>query len=967
MIRTLAWKEGREQRLVFPAMLILGFVLIVGLANVLGPGELRAIYRRLELLGIVATAVAFTYGMVCGAMMLAGEREARTLPFLDYLEGSRLRIWTTKVTVGAILTFGLALVKAGEAAVLGPDIPHSGHWFIIVPLFALGGFAWGLLGSALCRNVLAAVGVAAALIFVVSLFWFMFAAVIGNRHDRLIAITLIGGAVTCTVAALAASALIFCRPDWQRAPTGRGVVQKTRRAKGHGLRAVLWLTYQQGWTGFLVLVVASLILGTIIPDHALLLWPLATLLLGVGCGRGVFAGEQAGEGQRFLGDQRLPVGRIWITKTICWLVAAGVLALLMFITALVQFSILAFRSGEGREALHLVDRLVGPDWLIRDLLDHIGPWTFLTLGLSYGFAVGEFFGLLTRKTAVAAVLAVLVGFTMAGAWLPSLLAGGVYRWQVLLVPAILLVGVRPVLRAWASGRLHTLRPLAFLTSVGVLALAWMAGNFWFRAVQIPDVGEPFDVRAFAASLPTPEQNEAGQLIRQAAVSLQEYEKEANAEFMSAASGKGGAPALQHKLLEFFPGSKASDLLLGDILQNGWTKDNASLGPWLDRMFRGKWAEEFRKAAGLPLGMIVNLRLATPESETYAFLCTHVGDLFTARAYQLMAEGKQGAALEHLGIVLALSRQMQHKPLSWTYEGGLHVQTHALLALERWLRGVGAKPVLVRSAWREMNQHAAQPPTLVDCIKAKYFVVDSNRENPAVLVSEKYDGAAPETFLLTVASRAPWEAERETRLLHLMGSNALRLAETPLWEPSASPNVPRAGLLAYRRWGTSFRDLPPTFQRAWNWGLGYERVEAMRQSEGRILCQLRGTQLIAALALYELEKGKPAATLDALVPGYLPAVLQDPYSGQPFRYRISQGEKVEREPPVAGPEAEKAVEVSIPAGQGIVWSVGPEGKDTGGSHDGSRVYTSDRPWSTESGLNWVFLVPPWASKEHRSQK
>jgi hypothetical protein len=336
----------------------------------------------------------------------------------------------------------------------------------------------------------------------------------------------------------------------------------------------------------------------------------------------------------------------------------------------------------------------------------------------------------------------------------------------------------------------------------------------------------------------------------------------------------------------------------------------------------------------------------------------------------MAEGKREAALDHLGIVLALSRQMRHKPLSMSYHGGLHVQTRALLALERWLRGAGVKPALVRSALTELNQHAAQQPTLVDCIKAQYFVADSNRENPALLVREKHDRAAPEMLLLAVASRTPWEAERETRVLHLMGSNALRLAESPLWEPPASPNVPRAGLLAYRRWGTSWRDLPRFLRWAWDWGLSYERVEMMRQFEARSLCQLRGTQLITALALYEQEKGQPAAILDALVPAYLPAVPQDPYSGQPFRYRVSQGEKIEREPPALGPEAGKAVEVHVSAGQGIVWSVGPEGKDTGGTHDGSRVFTSDRPWSPVAGvmggLNWVFLVPRWAAKNDETR-
>jgi hypothetical protein len=957
MMHTLAWKDLREQRPVWFAMALSALIIMGGLHAVLSPNELGGRGRGLDVLLPVAAVVAFTYGIVVGAMLLAGEREGRTLAFLDYLEGRRLRIWTTKVVTGALITFAFALVNAGCAVALSPNIRESGPWFLIVLTSALGGFAWGLLGSALCRNVLTAAGVAATLIFAVITLWIMLVHALTGLHDKMASALFWGGAVALTAAALAASGVTFCRPDWQRTPAVREPARRSRRAGAFPVRAVLWLTLQQGRTAVLVLTAASLLLGFIIPDHALLLWPLATLLLGVSCGLAVFVGEQAGDGQRFLGDQRLPVGRIWYIKTLGWLGVALVLAALMLLTTLVQLGVIAFRGGGGWEAGQVLEHLVGPDWFVQDVLRHTGLWTFLTLGLAYGFGFGQFFGLLTRKTAVAAVLAVLVGIAVAAAWMPSLLGGGVYVWQVLVVPVLLLAGIRPVLWAWSSGRIHSLRPLIVLTGSAVLALLWMAGTFWFRAVSVPDVGEPFDVRAFAASLPTPENNEAGALIRQAAQALDQHEKEVNEEFKAE---YGSIPRL--------PQAKESRMLMDDILLKGWTKDTSALGPWLDRMFQGQWAKDFQKAADLPLGMVVNLRIPLSSGDATVGSCAEAADLFTARALQLLAQGKRKQALEHIKVVLALSRQLCNKANFWNYQTGLHAQTVALSALERWLDDLGKQPALLRSALDEVNQHAAQQPPLADCIKAQYFVAENERESFAMFMNRRRgEPAAPEARLLVLASKVPWEEERETRLLQLLGTNALRLAQTPLWSPPNTPLWQLTTLLALRRWGNSdFRDCPSAVQWAYMRGLDPNRVQELRQADALSLCQLRGTQLIVALALYELDKGHPAVTLDALVPQYLQVLPLDPYSGQHYHYRISKGETIEREHP-SGPEAQPVETLKVPSGQGVVWSVGPAQRDNGGTRDGSRIFTNSGPWPSGYGLNWVFLVPRWAGKQQATEK
>ena len=56
-----------------------------------------------------------------------------------------------------------------------------------------------------------------------------------------------------------------------------------------------------------------MLLGFLSLADGLILWPVATLLVGVLCGATAFADEQQGP-FRFLGDQRLPLGRFWLVK-----------------------------------------------------------------------------------------------------------------------------------------------------------------------------------------------------------------------------------------------------------------------------------------------------------------------------------------------------------------------------------------------------------------------------------------------------------------------------------------------------------------------------------------------------------------------------------------------------------------------------------------------------------------------------
>src|SRR5207248_1730686 len=74
-----------------------------------------------------------------------------------------------------------------------------------------------------------------------------------------------------------------------------------------GLRALLWLNWQQARGLIIVIGIAGPWIALFHFAAGLGIWVSCTMLLGIVCGIAVFAPEQGGGANRFLGDQRLPM------------------------------------------------------------------------------------------------------------------------------------------------------------------------------------------------------------------------------------------------------------------------------------------------------------------------------------------------------------------------------------------------------------------------------------------------------------------------------------------------------------------------------------------------------------------------------------------------------------------------------------------------------------------------------------
>jgi hypothetical protein len=213
-------------------------------------------------------------------------------------------------------------------------------------------------------------------------------------------------------------------------------------------------------------------------------------------------------------------------------------------------------------------------------------------------------------------------------------------------------------------------------------------------------------------------------------------------------------------------------------------------------------------------------------------------------------------------------------------------------------------------------------------------------------------------LVEAAWHVPWEEARNRRIVRAVH-----------WEPSGM-------------WMVS-----PRFSLLWALGPGeWKRPGPDHHRHHRREADLAARVLMVALRRFEADNGQPAERLAQLVPKYLERIPNDPFDGSPFRYRLSKGEEIVwpddpqagapapggaapavAPPALAGaamgggpplmPLAPAEPLRKVPAGQGILWSVGSDGQDNGGQ----RQSTSSSPG--HFGEDLIYLVPPNRKNRH----
>lgn len=974
MTGVLLWKEWRDQWSIWVTLALVAAAALIGVPLIFAPEGLDHRGDLVGLLRLSAGVFAWLYGLVCGGMLLAGEREAGTMTFLDSLPALRLQLWTRKCLVGLILLN--AQVIALAAIVLGMHLFDLWWGLTVLSLLVSGlmGFAWSMFFAARGHSVLNVIGLAflgqmagalvvSGVLFVLGI---IVQIIVGADEGIKLAMIVLA-VVLLTIVPLAGSAWLYTDTDRLR---NRALPVRRRPADSwNGYRNLLWLTFTQIRWLALGLSLFALLIGFVMPLSGLAVWSFATLGIGVLCGVAAFRDEQEHGSFRFLGDQRLPLGRVWGVKVGVFLGLALFAAFLVLLPGMV----LALgrnldRAGDGHRAVLFFAAVFRSD-----LVGTVAPTScVLLLWLAHGFAAGHLCGLLFRKTLVGFVVGLGSAVMLASVWLPSLFGGGLHLWQVIGVPIVLLGIARLLMRPWAADRLVTLRTFLRLGAALGVCVAWITGNLWYRVAEIPLVPQRYDMEAFVASLPTVDQNENGLLTRGALARL--------------ASALSADPARPTKPLvrggPFNPNMTFVDQL-DEVLEHGWPAGRPEVGGWLGRRMKEEWRKELAEAAGKPIGPIENFR----NMNMFSFRIQHVEQARTMAALlavdglRQQAAGKPAAFVEDLELGLSLSRTLRYKTPWVPTQTGFAVEARMVQGLDRWLEKLDGHPDLLRRALAVLRRHLeAIPEDGSEHVMAEYLLARNSLDLPAQLVLPQMheragrmtlsenDSAEIEETLVSLAWQVPWERQRHERMLRL------------LYE--SKPEVAR--YLVHRVEG-------------WNY-LGVQPPPRLEDTRRRALCRSRAALLSLALRLYQAEKHQPAQVLTNLVPRYLAKVPSDPFDGNPFRYRISKGEDIQwsndgaAPPPGGGPVQPFPPPVAmppgpgmppggmppggmppgpgmppgvvgqppapalqpapgmrrVPRGQGILWSVGEDGTDNGGRQQANGV--------ARQGEDRIFLVP-----------
>jgi hypothetical protein len=903
----LAAKAYREHGGGWWSMAGISVLALGGVAFLDAPEQLRDPARQALLVG-AAAVLAWIYGMVCGATLLADRKEDTTPP---PLEGPRPQIWREQCLTGVALVLALVVVELAlcvgllALAARVPGLLAFAEATVAVVTAGILGLGWGLLFSpgstatwqAIGQSVAAQVPCAAVLLFVLYL--------TGGTQDPAVGV-IWPAAVALTMVPFVASHQTFCRPQRR---TEDGLLVETVIPEV-GWRQVCWMTWEQARPLARVLPPVSLILGLGLLLGGALLWPALTLVLGLVCGVTVFADEQAIGSFRFLGEQRFPPGRIWLVKTTVRLLMAAAAALLALTPCVVR----ALIEGTDAPASGILARLFH-DNLLALLMP---PATFLTIWVLYGFCIGQLCGMLFRKVIVAAVIALGGAVVAASLWLPALAGGGLRLWQVAPVPLLALVASRWTFSAWLAGRLGVRTTLLPLSACAAAAMLWLVAVHAYRAIEVPNTSEPVDLAAFDASLPPLEKNKAGGAVRGACEMVRVHFSPANL-------------TQRRPTRPLFPDDRRlSDEIsfadqLDQVLARGWPADNTELSEWLDKVLAGEWRQSLLDTAAEPAGPVEDLRqLTAADTPRHAEPAVQAAKVLAVHGLRAQARGYPAAFVKDLQAALVIARGLRCHGVPLCLSAARAVEATCLEALDRWLERLNGQPRQLAEVAALLHHYGSERiDDPEDTLCAQYKVARNSLDRLEECVMQ-CDLLTAQTLRVSraaavaVARRLLWESERQHRLLRLVPRGQADVRDVLLPPGSLGP------------------DLRPRLE------------EAARRDRAA----LRAGELKVALRRYEIQHRAPAEDLDALVPEFLDRIPEDPYDGKPFRYRLSAGE------PIAWPDDTSAADAGLgrtayrtaAAGQCILWSVGPDGAD-----DGGHTQLSDRG-RPAAAADLIFLVP-----------
>jgi ABC-2 family transporter protein len=891
MLARLWWKEYR----VFgPVWLIL--VVAAALLQWLFLSA-NSLDSRNGALTIAALSWAVLYAFASGAASFAGERESKTLGFLDALPVSRWRLWLGKASFALVSTFGLALVLAGMAAVGTVNRDHLDNYSYgrIVRVFGTLMFeaaAWSLLWSSLSKNPLLAGVMGVLSLYVTAV---VATQVISSPAIRAADYDVVGPEVVpvrygLAFAALAVSALIMTwKPPGKTSPrSGRAVEAPAPiaiRTSSPG-RSLIWQARREGWTTWLLVALVGLALpivaGQSVYPFDRLLEVLLAALTSLVAGVSVFGTENASGSRRFLVHHGLRPVTVWWRKLLTWgIVLASILSLSMLIYWFFGIS----------------SPVPGPDPVQGIML--------ISLALANSFAVGLLCGMTITRRMTAALVGVIALVAVIPLQIGLVSNSMVPGWSAFLVPLIFVA----TSRAWAGdwllereGARPWLRLGAWLAiPSGMLTVAYVS----YRAYGIPDVGPQYVGANLEGPAIAPDQNAAEAYRRAAALIIVD---------------------------------RKEPLHIEAVIESGWSQavldqeDNVvNRQPHAARVVV-YWKnnlpaiEQARKASILPLGRFENVGRLTFDSEPDPSV-QNIQTLATLIALdnrERLSRGDLPGAWDDILALFRMSNQLgtiSPTLMQMTISARIHHRAVGL-AFE-WLGAPGQSP---ESFGRALSDLKGLPtlPNLAATMQIEASIIertlDLSGDELADMLSRMHllrnTSTLASLWFASLVS-APWERQRARRICRLIIARELPNITVDAYQRTVHPD-----LQSLRE--TELLNRSVSLTRFFLTNFEGAVVSLDRELVGR-----RALEQAVAIEAWKLgHNGQYPQTLDALVPGLLSRLPLDPFSGKPFHYVRSEGQEVR--PPTTLPYFDESFHRRpTRPGQPLIYSIGPDREDDKG--------------------------------------
>ncbi len=627
-------------------------------------------------------------------------------------------------------------------------------------------------------------------------------------------------------------------------------------------------------------------------EGSLVLWLLGSLVLGWLCGIAAFTSDRNGDWQ-LLASQGCPVGVFLAVRT-------GFLLIVLCVTMA-----LAWHGGtnSGDPVSWVNDRVrVLSIRLDKYPADSLDPLLLIIMAPLYGFCFGHLFGMLICRPIIAAPLSLLFATVSVAIWAPSILNGGVHAWHVFVVPVILLLITRFSMRKWVAGQWRGRRSIVGLSAVIICIVLGFGAVFWLRATEVPNVPDPFDVRAYIASVSPLTEYESAAIFREALSSCESHRERVEQQLGWPTDSKSMEILKRREDGKRRHGGEDESLqsayrqLFFEVLNKGWT-DNRDVDRWLNEMFKGDWAVAVEKALQLPLGVLQDPRVdglenwnacaicfAHKQSE-FRVKCGFIFTLFKARAVQLQARGDLQGAMRQFDSLLAMCRLS--KNCSTMFDIVNDHEKSVLVGYCLWLEKVGPDPALLRAGLEMLRRHDAANPSFVNNIKSEFLA----HNKPELYVYRSR---------LFWAEWLPWEVERQKRIQRANLTAQIRFVDEPVWKTAERKatsdsrmklaincgfpleNGPGADI-DLGRWADWLANFPYPIGFGW-----FSQVDSARSQR----C-LNADIILTAMALYQIDHGRAPAGIDDLVPEYLASASYDPVRNGSFQFRIAEEKQIKR--------------------------------------------------------------------------